>query len=80
MTTRSNDIADFVEETDADRRRAILADNALSLDLVSALAGDRALTDAENDCLNNLKKSRSLRFYSDLFLFDYPSIFCSISG
>lgn len=67
MTTRSNDIADFVEETDADRRRGILADNALSLDLVSALAGDRALTDAENDCLNNLKKSRGLRFYSDLF-------------
>lgn len=67
MTSRSNDMAGFDEETDADRRRGILADNALSLDLVSALAGDRALTKAENDNLDDLKNSRGLRFYSDLF-------------
>lgn len=67
MTSRSNDIADFAEETDADRRRGILADNALSLDLVSAVAGDRVLTKAEDDFLDGIKKSRGLRFYSDLF-------------
>jgi len=49
------------EETDADRRRGIL-----SLDLVSALAGDRPLTKAEKNRLGNLKKSRGLRFFSDL--------------
>jgi diguanylate cyclase (GGDEF)-like protein len=54
------------EETDADRRRGILADNALSLDLVSAFAGDRQLTEAEKNTLDDLKKSRGLRFFSDL--------------
>ena len=54
------------EETDADRRRGILADNALSLDMVSALAGDRWLTDAENDHLSDLKKTRGPRFFSDV--------------
>jgi diguanylate cyclase (GGDEF)-like protein len=54
------------EETDADRRRGILGDNALSLDLVSALAGDRPLTEAEKNRLEDLKKSRGLSFFSDL--------------
>lgn len=54
------------EETDADRRRGILADNALSVDLVSALAGDRLLTEAEEIRLGDLKKCRGLRFFSDL--------------
>lgn len=55
-----------VEETDADRRRGILSDNVLSLDLVSALAGDRPVTDAEQKTLDGLKNSRGPRFYSDL--------------
>jgi diguanylate cyclase (GGDEF)-like protein len=55
------------EETDADRRRGILADNALSLNLVSAFAGDRALTEAEKNRLTDLKTSRGIRFFSDLF-------------
>lgn len=56
----------LVEETDVDRRRGILSDNAPSLDLVSALAGDRPITDAEQKTLDELKKSRGSRFYSDL--------------
>jgi len=67
MTSRFNDIEDYSEETDADRRRGILADSALSMGLVSALAGDRVLTDAEKGYLDSLKKSRGLRFYSDIF-------------
>ena len=59
--------SDFLEESDADRRRGVLADDALTLDLVSALAGDRALTDTEETYLVNLKHSRGIRFYSDLF-------------
>ena len=55
-----------VEENDADRRRAILDDNALSVDLVSAVAGDRRLTKAEKCRLDGLKKIRGLRFFSDL--------------
>jgi diguanylate cyclase (GGDEF)-like protein len=55
-----------VEESDADRRRGMLADDALSLDLVSGLAGDRALTEAEKQRLNEHKKNRGHRFYSDL--------------
>jgi len=55
-----------IEENDADRRRGILDDNALSVDLVSAVAGDRLLTEAEKHRLDDLKKSRGLRFFSDL--------------
>ena len=36
------------EETDADRKRSILTENALSLDLVFAFSGDRELTESEN--------------------------------
>jgi diguanylate cyclase (GGDEF)-like protein len=64
--TVSNNNSSLFEETDADRRRGILADNALSLDLVSALAGDRPLTEAEKNGLDYLKQSRGLRFFSDL--------------
>jgi diguanylate cyclase (GGDEF)-like protein len=55
-----------IEETDADRRRAILDDNALSVDLVSAFAGDRALTEKEKNRIDDLKKRRGSRFFSDL--------------
>jgi len=54
------------EETSADRRQGLLADNALSLDLVSALAGDRQLTQTEKIHLGDLKKNRGRRFFSDL--------------
>jgi len=64
--TVPNDNSSPHEETDDDRRRVILGDNALSLDLVSALAGDRPLTEAEKNRIGDLKKSRGLRFFSDL--------------
>lgn len=54
------------EETEADRQRGILGDNALSMDLVSALAGDRKLTKAEKKRIEDFKKNRRLNFYSDL--------------
>jgi diguanylate cyclase (GGDEF)-like protein len=54
------------EETHADRRRGLLADNVLSLDLVSALAGDRQLTKSEKIILGDLKESRGRKFFSDL--------------
>lgn len=63
--TKPNNLP-LLEETDADRRRGILAEDALSLDLVSALAGDRPLTEAEASRLAELKKNRGLRFFSDL--------------
>ena len=40
--------------------------NTLSLDLVSALAGDRLLTDAENGQVELLKAERGNQFYGDL--------------
>ena len=55
-----------LEETDADRLRGILDINALSVDLVSALAGDRPLTKAEENRLAVLRKSRGLRYFSDI--------------
>jgi diguanylate cyclase (GGDEF)-like protein len=38
----------------------------LSLDLVSAIAGDRALTEPENIIIAAMKKDRGVRFFSDL--------------
>lgn len=54
------------DETDSDRIHGLLSDNALLLDLVSALAGDRLLSDAENIRLDSLKRSRGSKFFSDL--------------
>jgi diguanylate cyclase (GGDEF)-like protein len=56
----------LAEETDSDRLRGILASNALTINVVSALAGDRSLTDSESQFLVELKKRRGQRFYSDL--------------
>jgi len=54
------------KETDTYRLRRILAHDPLSVDLVSAFAGDRPLTEAEESLLSNLKKSRGELFCSDL--------------
>lgn len=56
----------WIEETSADRRQGLLADDALTLDLVSALAGDRQLTKAEKSRFSDLKKIRGSKFFSDL--------------
>lgn len=55
------------EETDGDRRRAILDANALTVDLVSAFAGDRPLTAQEKYHLDRRREDRGRRFFSDLF-------------
>lgn len=55
-----------LEETDADRRRGILDGHRLSLDLVSALAGDRPLTANKQMRLAGLRESQGERFYSGL--------------
>jgi hypothetical protein len=68
------------EETDADRRRGILADDALSRDLASALAGNRRLTEAEMIRLGDLRKSRGLRFFCKSSRFDYSPAFLAASG
>jgi diguanylate cyclase (GGDEF)-like protein len=54
------------EETDVDRLGGLLADNALTLDLVSALAGDRPMTEFEKTFIDDLKKSRADKFYPDV--------------
>ncbi len=53
------------DETDADRLRGILAHDALSIDLVSAFAGDRPLTGAEDSYISELKESRGELFFPD---------------
>jgi hypothetical protein len=62
-----NNHSSLIEETDADRRRGLLAGDSLSLDLVSAFSGDRALTEAEKEYFAELEKHRGSRFFSDLF-------------
>lgn len=74
--TASNNNSSFFDETDADRRRGVLADNALFVDLVSAYAGDRALTEAEKKFMIDLKSSRGVGFYSDLFYSITHQYFC----
>lgn len=54
------------QETDADRRRGVLADNALSLDLVSAIAGDRPLTEFDRRLLGEYLSTRGRHYFSDL--------------
>jgi diguanylate cyclase (GGDEF)-like protein len=54
------------EETEVERLEALVADNAFTLDLVSALAGDRQLTEAEKTHIDDFKKSRGNRFYADI--------------
>ena len=54
------------EETVADRRLDILDDNPRSLDLVSALAAERPLAEAEKDRLGDLKKSQGSIFACDM--------------
>lgn len=66
MTATNTDDARHYEESDADRRRSLLGDQGVTLDLASALVGDRPLTEATTHRLDHLKKSRGPQFYSDL--------------
>jgi diguanylate cyclase (GGDEF)-like protein len=54
------------EEDATSRLRGITLHDALSVDLVSAYAGDRPLTDKEAAALASLRDSRGDLFYSDL--------------
>jgi len=54
------------DETDADRLRGILAHDALSVSLVSAFAGDRPLTAAEESLLSDFRENRGELFFSDV--------------
>ena len=54
------------EETDKGRLDSLLSTDVLTLDLVSALAGDRSLTKVEALLIENKKKSLGNKFYSDL--------------
>ena len=53
-------------KSDHDRLDGLLSDDALQLDLISALAGDRPLSKAETIILENRKNSQGNKFYSDL--------------
>jgi diguanylate cyclase (GGDEF)-like protein len=51
---------------EAGRLESFHEEEVLTLDLVSAFAGDRALTESETVLLDNLKKGRGEGFYPDL--------------
>ncbi len=65
MNTPGNSLSSG-KETDKDRLTSLLSTDVLTLDLVSALAGDRPLTKAEALLLDNKKNSLGNRFFSDL--------------
>jgi diguanylate cyclase (GGDEF)-like protein len=54
------------EETAIEQLGGPVADNALTLDLVSAFAGDRPLTEAEKHFIDDFRKVRGSKFYPDL--------------
>lgn len=56
----------FAEETDKNRLDGLISTDVLTLDLVSALAGDRPLTKVEALLIDNKKKSLGNKFYSDM--------------
>lgn len=53
-------------ENDADRLRRTTASDALGVELVSAFAGDRTMTEDEKAILVSRKKNRGKVFFSDL--------------
>ena len=65
MNTPSNE-SPSNKETDQDRLDGLLSDDVLSLDLVSALAGDRPLTKDEALLLEKKKGTLGNKFFSDL--------------
>ena len=54
------------KESDADRLRRATSADAMSVELVSAFAGDRALSAGEADIIGEQQKVRGRVFYSDL--------------
>ena len=56
----------FQGDLDVGRLNSLHEDDALTLDLVSAFAGDRPLTEAETAFFDDLKESRDGEFFPDL--------------
>ena len=54
-------------ENDTDRLRRTTSPEVIGVALVSALAGDREMTEVENDQINKQKQERGSVFFSDLF-------------
>jgi len=54
-------------ESDSDRLRKMIAPNAISIDLVSAFAGDREMTETERIHICEYKNNRNAAFFSDIF-------------
>jgi diguanylate cyclase (GGDEF)-like protein len=54
------------DEKTGDRLRRITADDALSVEVVSAFGGDREMTDAEVALVQEQRSSRGMMFYSDM--------------
>ena len=59
--------ADARLESSGDRLRRTVASDAMSVELVSAFAGDRDMTDAERAHIDSQIEARGGVFYSDLF-------------
>jgi len=57
---------DSREERDCDRLRSTVSPGAVPVDMVSAFAGDRSMTDSEGGRVRQLRESRGRLFYSDL--------------
>lgn len=62
----SADVQTFSGQIDVDRLGYYLAECALPLDLVSAYAGDRHMTEDERSHIEELKRTRGDEFFSDL--------------
>lgn len=54
------------EEAIFEQLGGVPGDKALTLDLVSAIAGDRELTESEKTFIEDIKKTRGEKFYSEL--------------
>ncbi len=61
-----DDLDDADDEGDGGRLRATVAPDAVPVDLASAFAGDRAMTEAERGRIESLKEQRGAAFFSDL--------------
>jgi hypothetical protein len=54
------------DEGNLDRLRGIITPDAVLVDLVSAFAGDRAMTETEDSRMRDMKNTRVNVFFSDL--------------
>ncbi|MDD5674243.1 MAG: GGDEF domain-containing protein [Chitinivibrionales bacterium] len=61
-----NEALPLFDEREKDESEYPIADSVLTLDVVSAFAGDRPITEAEKNFLDDLHKKRGGRFYTDL--------------